>query len=106
MDWNREGTAGLSKNTRGVAVWEKSRVSEGVSPDAYAVGERVEKRAVEREREQAREEEVARGQREREVVVERDQKRSCGKEIQSERVEERVIEIDRVGHSAGEGERG
>ena len=51
-----------------------------------------------REREQARkrdgEEEVARGQREREVVVERDQKRSCGKEIQSERVEERVRESD------------
>ena len=49
---------------------------------------------------------MARGQREREVVVERDQKRSCGKEIQSERVEERVIEIERVRHSAGEGERG
>ena len=60
MDWNREGTAGLSKNTRGVAVWENARVSEGVSPDAYAVGERVEKRAVERERESKREREMVR----------------------------------------------
>ena len=54
--------------------------------------ERERERASERER--YGEEEVARGQREREVVIERDQKRSCEKEIQSERVEERVRESD------------